>query len=86
MSADASEKRKMSGMISGLAANFIRFGRTPEEKEARLTAACSCLELGLRLARIAAAATGPVYRTIPAIQSAHFLNGPRQHPEGFWSR
>ena len=45
MSADASEKRKMSGMISELAANFIRFGRTPEEKEARLTAACSAWNL-----------------------------------------
>lgn len=34
-------KRKMSEMISDMAANFISFGRTAQEKEARLTAACS---------------------------------------------
>ncbi len=34
-------KRKMSEMISEMAANFISFGKTPEEKHNRLTAACS---------------------------------------------
>ena len=45
MSADASEKRKMSEMISEMAGNFIGFGKTPEEKDARLTAACSAWNL-----------------------------------------
>ena len=34
-------KRKMSEMISEMAASFISGGKTPEEKENRLTAACS---------------------------------------------
>ena len=33
--------RKMSEMISEMAANFISGGKTPEEKHHRLTAACS---------------------------------------------
>lgn len=33
--------RKMSEMISEMAANFISEGKTPEEKHHRLTAACS---------------------------------------------
>ena len=36
-----SPKRKMSEMISEMAANFISVGKTPEEKQNRLTAACS---------------------------------------------
>jgi len=38
---DPSPKRKMSEMISEMAASFISGGRTPEEKHHRLTAACS---------------------------------------------
>src|SRR5471030_3093919 len=34
-------KRKMSEMISEMAAHFISGGKTPEEKHHRLTAACS---------------------------------------------
>ena len=34
-------KRKMSEMISEMAASFISGGKTPEEKHHRLTAACS---------------------------------------------
>ena len=35
------QRRKMSEMISEMAANFISGGKTPEEKHLRLTAACS---------------------------------------------
>ena len=38
---DPSTKRKMSEMISEIAASFISGGKTPEEKENRLSAACS---------------------------------------------
>jgi hypothetical protein len=38
---DPPAKRKMSEMISEVAASFISGGKTPEEKENRLTAACS---------------------------------------------
>ena len=41
MNADLSPKRKMSEMISEMAAPFISEGKTPEEKHHRLTAACS---------------------------------------------
>ena len=41
MNADRSPKRKMSEMISEMAAPFISEGKTPEEKHHRLTAACS---------------------------------------------
>jgi hypothetical protein len=41
MNADPSAKRKMSEMISEMAAPFISGGKTPEEKHHRLTAACS---------------------------------------------
>jgi hypothetical protein len=41
MNADPSPKRKMSEMISEMAAPFISEGKTPEEKQSRLTAACS---------------------------------------------
>src|SRR4029077_20449322 len=34
-------KRKMSEMISEIAGAFIGVGKTPEEKQSRLTAACS---------------------------------------------
>ena len=34
-------KRKMSEMVSEMAAAFIGVGKTPEEKQSRLTAACS---------------------------------------------
>jgi hypothetical protein len=39
--ADPPSKRKMSEMISEMAAPFISEGKTPEEKHHRLTAACS---------------------------------------------
>jgi len=35
------QNRKMSEMISEMAANFISEGKTPEEKHHRLTGACS---------------------------------------------
>ena len=35
------QPRKMSEMISEMAAYFISVGKTPEEKQSRLTAACS---------------------------------------------
>ena len=41
MNADPSPKRKMSEMISEMAAPFISEGKTPAEKHHRLTAACS---------------------------------------------
>jgi hypothetical protein len=41
MNPDPSTKRKMSEMISEMAGTFIGVGKTPEEKESRLTAACS---------------------------------------------
>lgn len=41
MNADPLPKRKMSEMISEMAAPFISGGKTPEEKQHRLTAACS---------------------------------------------
>ena len=41
MNADPAPQRKMSEMISEMAAPFISEGKTPEEKHHRLTAACS---------------------------------------------
>lgn len=41
MNHDLSPRRKMSEMISEMAASFISGGKTPEEKHQRLTAACS---------------------------------------------
>jgi hypothetical protein len=41
MNSDSSPKRKMSEMISEMAAGFLGVGKTPEEKQHRLTAACS---------------------------------------------
>jgi hypothetical protein len=41
MNTDPSAKRKMSEMISEMAASFISVGKTAEEKQSRLTAACS---------------------------------------------
>ena len=41
MNSDPSPKRKMSEMISEMAAPFISEGKTPEEKHHRLTSACS---------------------------------------------
>jgi hypothetical protein len=41
MNSDSSPKRKMSEMISEMAAQFISVGKTTEEKQSRLTAACS---------------------------------------------
>ena len=41
MNTDPSTKRKMSEMISEMAEAFIGVGKTPEEKQSRLTAACS---------------------------------------------
>ena len=41
MNPDPSPKRKMSEMISEMAVYFISVGKTAEEKQSRLTAACS---------------------------------------------
>ena len=41
MNSDPSPKRTMSEMISEMAAGFIGAGKTAEEKQNRLTAACS---------------------------------------------
>jgi len=41
MNPDSSPKRKLSEMISEMAGHFISVGKTPEEKQNRLTAACS---------------------------------------------
>ena len=41
MNADPSSKRKMSEMISEMAGAFIGVGKTAEDKQSRLTAACS---------------------------------------------
>jgi hypothetical protein len=41
MNSDPSPKRKMSEMISEMAGNFIGVGKSAEEKQSRLTAACS---------------------------------------------
>jgi hypothetical protein len=41
MNSGPAPKRKMSDMISEMAAQFISVGTTPEEKQSRLTAACS---------------------------------------------
>ena len=41
MNPDFSPKRKLSEMISEMAGHFISVGKTPEEKQNRLTAACS---------------------------------------------
>jgi hypothetical protein len=41
MNTDPSPKRKLSEMISEMAGAFIGVGKTPEEKQSRLTAACS---------------------------------------------
>ena len=41
MNPDPPPKRKMSEMISEMAASFISGGKTPEEKHHRLIAACS---------------------------------------------
>ena len=41
MNHDPQPKCKMSEMISEMASTFIGVGKTPEEKQSRLTAACS---------------------------------------------
>ena len=41
MNADPAPKRKLSEMISEMAGGFINVGKTPEEKQNRLTAVCS---------------------------------------------
>jgi hypothetical protein len=41
MNSDPSPKRKLSEMISEMAADFIGIGKTVEEKQSRLTAVCS---------------------------------------------
>ena len=53
MSTAPPPKRQMSEMISEMAADFVGIGKTPDEKECRLTAACSawnmaCMSLELR--------------------------------------
>lgn len=40
------QSRRMSEMISEMAAYFISVGKTPEEKQSRLTAACSAWNMG----------------------------------------
>ena len=45
---DPSTHRKMSEMISEMAASFVSGGKTPEEKENRLTAACSAWNMANR--------------------------------------
>ena len=42
---DPSPKRKMSEMILEIAASFIRGGKTVDERQSRLTAACSAWNL-----------------------------------------
>jgi hypothetical protein len=41
MNHEPSPKRKLSEMILEMAGQFISVGKTPEEKQSRLTAACS---------------------------------------------
>jgi hypothetical protein len=41
MNSDPSPKRKLAEMVSELATGFIGVGKTAEEKQSRLTAACS---------------------------------------------
>lgn len=41
MNSDPSPKRKMSEMISEIAGAFVGLGKTVDEKQSRLTAACS---------------------------------------------
>ena len=45
MNADPSPKRKMSEMISEMAAPFISEGKTPEEKHHCLNADCSACNM-----------------------------------------
>ena len=52
MNPDPSPKRKMSEMISEMAAQFISVGKTPEEKQSRLTAACSAWNMACGLPEI----------------------------------
>jgi hypothetical protein len=47
-SPDPPAKRKMSEMISEMAASFISGGKTLDEKESRLTAACSAWNMATR--------------------------------------
>jgi hypothetical protein len=49
MNADPSANLKMSEMISEMAASFISVGKTPEEKQHRLTAACSAWNMACGL-------------------------------------
>ena len=57
MNTDPSPKRKMSEMISEIASTFIGIGKTAEDKQSRLTAACSAWNMACRLAGTATAAT-----------------------------
>lgn len=52
MNTDASPKRKMSEMISEMAGGFINVGKTPEEKQNRLTAVCSAWNMACGLPEI----------------------------------
>lgn len=47
MNAGPAAKRMMSEMISEMASNFISIGKTPEEKQNRLAAACSAWNMAL---------------------------------------
>ena len=49
MNADPQPKRKMSEMISEMAADFIGLGDTAEEKQNRLNAACSAWNMACGL-------------------------------------
>ncbi len=54
---DTSAKRKVSEMISEMAAGFLGVGDTIEERQNRLNGRLYRLESGLRIARGSAAAT-----------------------------
>jgi hypothetical protein len=82
-------KRKMSEMISEIAANFIGFGRTPEEKDARLTAACSawnmaCMSPELRRQQLDQYVEG--YRQFNPATSPHDLANIRRDMESLIER
>ena len=47
MNSDPLPKRKMSEMISEMAGAFVGLGKTAEEKQSRLTAACSAWNMAV---------------------------------------
>jgi hypothetical protein len=52
VNSDLSPKRKMSEMISEMARGFIGVGKTAEEKQSRLTAACSAWNMACGLPEV----------------------------------